>query len=491
MAHKENEASKKRLWKGAWPFGLAALLATSLFYVPCFAFVATLGQTARFAVALSFIGCATMVVAGIAAVAVHGRKRRLGGPRTQTAGSIFYVAGSLCFAAAAVSEAPHIALVAAAGVLQGIGGFSLYLGWGLAYWQLGLRSTFFYVAASLGMAVLAGFAFAQLAAPVGLGLFVVLSFAASIVPLVRHAESDAPPKPTEDQDGTPTLKIDDVRRIARAIHAPAYGLVILAFTDAIMGIDSLTLLNLHVEAAGFCVAVAIFLFLITQRFDRPVLPFVYRVMLPAMVLLMFGARMLSDEGALAPEAFDVLFFALYGSVTILALSHLAAILRAGELPAVLTVAFVYASYGLAALAGMALWELVKAWGGDARVFMLVIWIAYFAYLALSPAVQHWRRLVKDQQSDQEPLPQSLPIDWRRFAEAYGLSQREQEIMEYLGRGHSSTFISQTLVISDNTVRTHTRHIYRKVGVTSRDELLKAVGDFQRTEGNGTGESACG
>ena len=72
MAHKENEASKKRLWKGAWPFGLAALLATSLLYVPCFAFVATLGQTARFAVALSFIGCATMVVAGIAAVAVHG-----------------------------------------------------------------------------------------------------------------------------------------------------------------------------------------------------------------------------------------------------------------------------------------------------------------------------------------------------------------------------------------------------------------------------------
>ena len=91
--------------------------------------------------------------------------------------------------------------------------------------------------------------------------------------------------------------------------------------------------------------------------------------------------------------------------------------------------------------------------------------------------------MKDQQSDQAPLPRNLPVDWRLFAETHGLSQREQEIMEYLGRGHSSTFISQTLVISDNTVRTHTRHIYRKVGVTSRDELLKAVSDFQNGRGN--------
>lgn len=482
MAQRENEASEKRLWKGLWPFGLAALLATSLLYVPCFAFVATMGQAAHFAVALSFIGCTAMVVAGVAAVAIHGRKQRLGGPRTRITGSVVYVAGSLCFVAAAVSGSPSMALVTAAGVLQGIGGFSLYLGWGLAYRQLGLRSSFFYIAASLGLAILADFAITQLAAPANFVLFAALCFVASIVPLLRTAEPDATPKLDED-DPAPSLKFDDVRKIGRAIHAPTYGLVILAFTDAIMGIDSLTLLNRPVEAAGFCVAVIIFLFLSTQRFDKPILPFVYRVMLPAMVLLMFGARMLSDEKALAPEAFDVLFFALYGAVTMLALSHLVAILRAGELSPVLTVAFVYASYGLAALAGMALWELVKMWGGDARVVMLITWIVYFAYLALSPAVQHWRRLVKDQQSDQAPLPQSPSIDWRLFGEQHGLSQRESEIMEYLGRGHSSTFISQTLVISDNTVRTHTRHIYRKVGVNSRDELLKVVGDFQRSHGS--------
>ena len=44
----------------------------------------------------------------------------------------------------------------------------------------------------------------------------------------------------------------------------------------------------------------------------------------------------------------------------------------------------------------------------------------------------------------------------------------------LGRGHGIAFIAGTLVISESTVRTHVKAIYRKIGVSSREELLERV-----------------
>ena len=62
----------------------------------------------------------------------------------------------------------------------------------------------------------------------------------------------------------------------------------------------------------------------------------------------------------------------------------------------------------------------------------------------------------------------------QIARAHGLSPRETDVLQYLARGHSSRFIATELVISENTVRTHVRHIYEKTGVTSREGLFKLV-----------------
>ena len=58
--------------------------------------------------------------------------------------------------------------------------------------------------------------------------------------------------------------------------------------------------------------------------------------------------------------------------------------------------------------------------------------------------------------------------------AGSLSPRETEILGYLGRGLGIVFVANTLVISESTVRTHVKSIYRKLGVSSREELLKLV-----------------
>lgn len=57
-----------------------------------------------------------------------------------------------------------------------------------------------------------------------------------------------------------------------------------------------------------------------------------------------------------------------------------------------------------------------------------------------------------------------------------LTPREKEVMIFLARGRGSTYISETLGVSLSTTYTHTRSIYRKLDVHSREDLMKAIDD---------------
>lgn len=57
------------------------------------------------------------------------------------------------------------------------------------------------------------------------------------------------------------------------------------------------------------------------------------------------------------------------------------------------------------------------------------------------------------------------------SERYGLSEREAEVLELVGKGRDLPYIRDHLFISRNTVNTHIKHIYAKTGVHSKQELL--------------------
>lgn len=61
-----------------------------------------------------------------------------------------------------------------------------------------------------------------------------------------------------------------------------------------------------------------------------------------------------------------------------------------------------------------------------------------------------------------------------LAEQYGLSLRETEVFLMLARGRSGPFIQEELTLSQSTVKTHTRNIYRKMGIASKQELIDLV-----------------
>ena len=62
-------------------------------------------------------------------------------------------------------------------------------------------------------------------------------------------------------------------------------------------------------------------------------------------------------------------------------------------------------------------------------------------------------------------------------ERYGLSMREAEVMELIARGNSMAAIADRLVISENTVRTHAKHIYTKLDIHRRQELLDMLSEL--------------
>lgn len=55
--------------------------------------------------------------------------------------------------------------------------------------------------------------------------------------------------------------------------------------------------------------------------------------------------------------------------------------------------------------------------------------------------------------------------------AHCLTQREQEIVQLLLRGHSSASVADVLGISPGTVKIHRKHLYAKLAINSQSELL--------------------
>jgi DNA-binding CsgD family transcriptional regulator len=61
--------------------------------------------------------------------------------------------------------------------------------------------------------------------------------------------------------------------------------------------------------------------------------------------------------------------------------------------------------------------------------------------------------------------------WADLHKAFGLTPSEQEICRSLSSGLTADRVAEKMETSVKTVRTHIRHVYSKLGVSSREELL--------------------
>lgn len=80
------------------------------------------------------------------------------------------------------------------------------------------------------------------------------------------------------------------------------------------------------------------------------------------------------------------------------------------------------------------------------------------------------------------LAQILPVQRKRpfkekcaaVAQQYRLSAREQDVMLLIAQGRDTAAIQERLSLSASTVQTHRMHIYQKLGIHSKQELIDVV-----------------
>ena len=72
--------------------------------------------------------------------------------------------------------------------------------------------------------------------------------------------------------------------------------------------------------------------------------------------------------------------------------------------------------------------------------------------------------------------------WQRrcmlFAEHYGLTPRQTEVLMLVARGYSMKSIEEQLVVSSHTVKAHVYGIYQKADIHSRQQLIAHIAQFE-------------
>ena len=70
--------------------------------------------------------------------------------------------------------------------------------------------------------------------------------------------------------------------------------------------------------------------------------------------------------------------------------------------------------------------------------------------------------------------QGAERDLRAFASANGLTARETDVFVLLAQGRDRAYVQEALSLSPGTVKTHVGHVYQKLGVHSKQELITLV-----------------
>lgn len=119
--------------------------------------------------------------------------------------------------------------------------------------------------------------------------------------------------------------------------------------------------------------------------------------------------------------------------------------------------------------------------GDALSTALFLGIWLLAMLLLALFLVERRRAAAAAASAVRPEGDVLAASCEALSRARGLSEREAQVMLAFARGRSAARIAEELGISQETVKTHVKHVYAKVGVHSRQELLDAL-ELEQAQG---------
>ncbi len=222
---------------------------------------------------------------------------------------------------------------------------------------------------------------------------------------------------------------------------------------------------------GPALIAAIVAIIALRKADSSPLRLLNRAVYPIAVALLLALPVIATTSNLVAGIIDVLTQASFAVIALAIWCSMASAARSVPLAASLVFPACFAVLALTLVAGLCGIAVI---GTDGRTICLVILTVYLALIAITFALGS--RTEKENRPDARPADSRTYIHRRcdELSSAHALSPREREVLYYLGRGYNHGFVADKLYISENTVRTHVRHIYGKLGISSREELLELI-----------------
>ena len=366
------------------------------------------------------------------------------------------------------------------GIGMAPGGSVLLLLWAEIYGQLGLSKIIMYGAASCVAAGAASLGIFLLQAPYG-------TICASLLPLASLGCAQLSlaviPKEPPSKIAAQTRSLSLAR--FRAVPWSLIALMALAgFASSFLGnlmLETLAYGSFHRIGTTTILGCAIFIAATRSRdgFSLDRLSVVVPLTASATLLL------IPTLGTQAELSISILAKFCYVGFTFLVLAMLAQGVYRHETPSLWVFGLARASSEAAIFGGIIAYRMARAWGITHNVPALWLLSLFgFAVMALCIYIVHqekrgtseWGVLCERVTSTAKPTSAREQFVERcdMLADQYGLTPREKDILILLAQGRSGREIENELLLSQNTVKTHARHLYAKLGLHSKEDIRNLV-----------------
>lgn len=282
--------------------------------------------------------------------------------------------------------------------------------------------------------------------------------------------------------------------IASLVLSCLFGFVWEMTVFSVGSVNEAHLAPLVANLAVAAVVIALVLYA-RKRID---LGIAYRIVVPVIVVLFAVLPFFWDTN---PVALNIIMSASYGVFDVIIWSLVAACSYDFAVSGYIVGGIVRALSILLRLVGIGIGYLIMLVPGNASTLIVGLSIGalyVLVMLGLFYALRRKRRgwfgpilendveiEAKDDKADApapNPTPAAPETDeraelYQSLAEDYGLTRREAEVLPYLARGRSAKVIAEALFVSESTVRTHTRRIFEKTDLHSKQQLIDLIEQY--------------
>ena len=411
---------------------------------------------------------AAAVISAVCAIFIFLRKQ-IPSRLLQVSGAVLYIVGSLCFLYFSFYEIQNELIVIAGATICGAGCVALCLVWGRVFSRFHLKQALINVSVACLIAIFIHGIEMWCPREVDFSLFIALTVLAVAIPgfigIPSSLSSEAPTK------GYKLKTTETLKSLAVVMVEPALGLFFFAFAVALLRGDLVHSYNLYLLAFGLSSLILLGYSLIKRHTFT--IRSLYQTFVSLLAIILLAAMSLSPVMNFQFRLITFLVFLLSLFSMILAVSIFCAIANAAEFSTDLIFSLAIFVFSLSSGIGQHI----------SRVFLvnkvdiaLVITTTLYAFLMIAFSYNRWRQANSWNNEHLEPKEEIHSLDEKcsTIADRYRLTSREYEIFSYLAKGHSGTYIAETLLISPNTARTHIHNIYRKLDISSREDILRLV-----------------